>query len=76
MIRFISGLLMSFVFMVLLDLAWPGIMCNAIDRTKNVFRKEQFIIVNEDTLIYNKRTKSYEFKKSSDESKEVREKAK
>ena len=76
MIRFISGLIMSFLFMVLLDMAWPGMVCNAIDRTKGVFKKEQFITVGEDTLIYNNKTKSYEFKEPSDNGKEAKEKTK
>lgn len=75
MIRFISGLITSFLFMVLLDLAWPGTMCTAIERTKGVIKNEKMIVVDEDTLIYNKKTKRYEFKDSSG-SKEVKQKAK
>lgn len=57
-------MLLMFLLLVLIDLVKPGIVCEAIDSTKTLFRKEKLLITSEgDTLIYNKTTRLYETKR-------------
>jgi len=58
--RIIPNIIVTIVILIVLELLAPDFICHNMKRVHDISFQKKTIIVNGDTLIYNKTTKEYE----------------